>query len=79
MIKRNILECMTLVGTVPSHYEGEKVYVSTGAVDCDHIDHSQIEKVAYSNRPSRANLTASEGDILFAKMAGTKKPCVLTK
>ena len=37
MIKRNILECMTLVGKAPSHYEGAKTYVSTGAVDCDHF------------------------------------------
>lgn len=29
MIKRNILECMTLVGKAPSHYEGAKTYVST--------------------------------------------------
>ena len=73
MIKRNILECMSLVGTTPSRYEGKKIYVSTGAVDCDHIDFDQTELVTYSDRPSRANLTASEGDILFAKMAGTKK------
>ena len=51
MIKRNILECMTLVGKAPSHYEGAKTYVSTGAVDCDHIDYKQTEQVTYDNRP----------------------------
>lgn len=73
MIKRNILECMTLVGKAPSHYEGAKTYVSTGAVDCDHIDYKQTEQVTYDNRPSRANLSVTSGDILFAKMCGTKK------
>lgn len=73
MIKRNILDCMTLVGGTPSRYEGEKNYVSTGAVDCDHVDYAQAERVTYDNRPSRANLSVAEGDILFAKMCGTKK------
>lgn len=73
MIKRNILDCMTLVGGTPSRFEGEKTYVSTGAVDCDHVDYAQTERVIYDNRPSRANLSVAEGDILFAKMCGTKK------
>ena len=73
MIKRNILDCMTLVGGTPSRFEGEKTYVSTGAVDCDHVDYAQTERVTYDNRPSRANLSVAEGDILFAKMCGTKK------
>ena len=73
MIKRNILDCMTLVGGTPFRFEGEKTYVSTGAVDCDHVDYAQTERVTYDNRPSRANLSVAEGDILFAKMCGTKK------
>ena len=73
MIKQNILDCMTLVGGTPSRFEGEKTYVSTGAVDCDHVDYAQTERVTYDTRPSRANLSVAEGDILFAKMYGTKK------
>ena len=73
MMKRNILDCMTLVGTTPSRFDGDKTYVSTGAVDYDHIDYTQAESVTYENRPSRANLSVTEGDILFAKMCGTKK------
>ena len=79
MIKRNILDCMKLVGEAPSYYENEKTYVSTGAVDCDHIDYTQSEKVKYENRPSRANLSVNEGDILFAKMCGTKKTLLVDK
>ena len=73
MIKHNILECMLLVGATPSCFKGEKIYVSTGAVDCDHVDYNQTEMVTYTDRPSRANLVAADGDILFAKMCGTKK------
>ena len=79
MMKRTILDCMTLVGAAPSRFDGEKVYVSTGAVDCDHIDYTQTESVAYENRPSRANLSVIEGDILFAKMCGTKKTLRISK
>ncbi len=73
MNKRPLLDCVAIVGKIPSRYEGEKTYISTGAVSCDHIDYTQAEQVTYENRPSRANLSVSEGDILFAKMQGTKK------
>lgn len=72
-MERNILECMELVGSVPPRFAGEKIYVSTGALDCDHIDYDATEQVSYENRPSRANLVAEPGDILFAKMCATKK------
>lgn len=79
MMRRTILDCMTLVGTTPSRFDGEKAYVSTGAVDCDHIDYTQTESVTYGNRPSRANLSVTEGDILFARMCGTKKTLRISK
>ena len=79
MSNRNILDCMTLVGSAPNPFSGKKTYVSTGAVDCDHIDHASTEEVTYENRPSRANLVAEEGDILFAKMCATKKTLRLDK
>ena len=79
MMRRTILDCMTLVGTTPSRFDGEKAYVSTGAVDCDYIDYTQTESVTYGNRPSRANLSVTEGDILFAKMCGTKKTLRISK
>lgn len=76
-MKHKILDCMSIVGGAPSFFEGEKIYVSTGAVDCDHIDYGQTEMVTYENRPSRANLTARRGDILFAKMKATRKRLLL--
>ena len=72
-MKRNILECMSLVGTMPSYFNGEKVYVSTGAVDHDYIDYAKTEAVTYRARPSRANLAVDEGNIIFAKMYDTEK------
>lgn len=36
MIKRSILECMSLAGSVPEQFEGAKTYVSTGALDLDY-------------------------------------------
>ena len=79
MTRKNILDCVKITGRAPSHYEGEKTYVSTGAVDCNHIDYRQTEQVTFDNRPSRANLTVAEGDILFAKMCGTRKTLRINK
>ena len=79
MMRRTILDCMTLVGATPSRFDGEKAYISTGAVDCDHIDYTQAESVTYESRPSRANLSVTEGDMLFAKMCGTKKTLRISK
>lgn len=72
-MEKCILECMTLVGSAPPPYIGERTYVSTGALDRDHIDYGATEQVSYESRPSRANLVAQAGDILFAKMCATRK------
>ena len=69
--------CVALVGSKPMRYEGTKRYVSTGALAVDHIDEESVELVGYEDRPSRADLTAESGDVLFAKMADTKKTILL--
>ncbi len=79
MSKLMFLECVNLVGAPPKNYSDEKIYVSTGAVDCNSIDTSQLESVTFKNRPSRANLTVDEGDILFAKMQNTHKVLLVNK
>ena len=76
-MKKRFLECVFLVGEVPSQYSGNRKYVSTGAVDEDHIDYDKVEDVDYSSKPSRANLTACSGDILFAKMQNTRKTLLI--
>lgn len=77
MSKLPFTECVEIVGSAVKRFEGEKKYVSTGAVERDHIDYSQVESVTYDKKPSRANLIADSGDVLFAKMQGTKKTIIL--
>lgn len=75
--KTPFTDCVDLAGSSVKKYDGTRLYVSTGALDCDHIDFSQVEECTYENKPSRANLVADCGTILFAKMQGTKKTIVL--
>ena len=69
--------CIDLAGSACRPFEGTKYYVSTGAVDTDRIDDCSIEIVDYDGKPSRANLEVEPGDVLFAKMQGTKKTLLI--
>ena len=68
-----ITDCLDIVGERPKRFPGTKRYVSTGALEIDHIHENSVENVTYDDRPSRADLIAFPGDVLFAKMAETKK------
>ena len=70
-------DLISFVGEAPKKFDGYKKYVSTGAVNGNIIESDDIELVDYSSRPSRANLVACSGDILFAKMAETEKTLLL--
>lgn len=70
-------ECVDLVGSACKPFSGTKNYVSTGAVDVDHIIDSDTEIIDYDGKPSRANLEVMAGDVLFAKMQGTKKTLMI--
>ena len=72
-------DCIEIVGSKPTLYEGTKQYVSTGAVEEYFINEKSIEEYSYKERPSRADLVGKSGDILFAKMAETKKTLILDK
>lgn len=72
-------DCIEIVGSKPTFYEGTKQYVSTGAVEEYFINKNSIEEYTYNERPSRADLVGKSGDILFAKMAETKKTLILDK
>lgn len=74
-----LIDCIELTGRSCKPFNGEKKYVSTGAVDVNSIDDSQIETVTYNNKPSRANVVVDEGDLLFAKMQATNKVLIIDK
>ena len=73
MKKYKFTECVEVVGNACSVYEGEKLYISTGAVATDVIDETKVEIVTYDEKPSRANLVVDANTLLFAKMQATKK------
>ena len=77
MQKRLFTECVDIVGTACKPFEGEKNYISTGAVDCDHISLPDTETIDYEGRPSRANLVVEVGDVIFAKMQATQKTLLI--
>ena len=70
-------DCVDFVGSACKPFAGMKKYVSTGAVNVDHINDSETEIVDYDGKPSRANLEVMAGDVLFAKMQGTKKTLLI--
>lgn len=74
-----LIDCIKLTGKSCKPFNGEKNYVSTGAVDINTIDDSQVEIVTYDNKPSRANVVVEEGDLLFAKMQATNKVLIIVK
>lgn len=57
-------------------FEGFKRYMSTGDLKGDSLS---FEDVTFQGKPSRADITVTEGDILFAKMANTNKAIQITK
>lgn len=73
MGRKNLLEFVELSGKTVKPFSGEKWYLSTGALKKDRIDESELERVTYDNKPSRANISVQKGDIAFAKMAETCK------
>ena len=74
-----LLDLVDISGKAVEKYDDVKTYVSTGAVDTNYIDAEKCEVYSFSNKPSRANLQVNDGDIIFAKMQGTKKTLIIDK
>ena len=77
MSYKTFTDCVDIVGTACQPFPGIKKYVSTGAVDTDHIVEDEVEIYNFDERPSRANLEVEVGDVLFAKMQATKKTLLI--
>jgi len=77
-ISKPLIGCMSTTGKSLEPFNGIKKYISTGAVNTDTIDFSSTEDVTYRNRPSRANLVTTEGDVIFAKMKDTQKTLLIS-
>ena len=70
-------DCVEVVGSACPSFEGEKHYISTGAVEKNLINETKVEIVSYDEKPSRANLVVEAGTLLFAKMQATKKTVLI--
>ena len=79
MRERQFTDCVDIVGSSCKPFEGNRRYISTGAVATDHIDESDVEIVDHKSRPSRADLVVEPETLLFAKMQGTKKTLYVDK
>ena len=71
--KYKFTDCVRLSGRACTFFDGDKFYISTGALETDSINFEEVEMVTYESKPSRANLIVEDGMLLFAKMLGTKK------
>lgn len=71
------IDCIEIVGSSVKEFEGSKKYINTGAINVNSIDLSQAENITFLDKPSRANLLADEGDLLFAKMQSTNKTVII--
>ena len=76
-MKKIFSDCVDFVGSSCEKFDGIKRYISTGAIKESFIDNNEIEMVSFDKKPSRANLTVSYEDVLFAKMYGTRKTLLI--
>lgn len=76
-MKVKFTDLVNFTGRACRPFGGQKYYISTGCVHDDHIADNEVEIIDYENKPSRANLEVMDGDIIFAKMQGTKKTLVI--
>lgn len=72
-----LLGAADLTTTRVGAFAGARPYVSTGDVDGTAVVGS--ESVSFADRPSRADLVANKGDVLFARMQATNKVIVVNR
>lgn len=75
MEKVRILKAVDIINDSVSEYEGVRPFLSTGDLNLSTI--TNLEFLTYLEKPSRANLNVSMGDIILARMQGTVKVKVI--
>ena len=72
-----LFKYLELVSSGVKKFQGKKTYIDTGSLETGRIRDGV--DVDYVTRPSRANMEAKEGDVLFAKMKDTEKVYLISK
>jgi type I restriction enzyme S subunit len=73
---RLLLDTVDLMTTRVSAFTGQRLYISTGDVNENEV--ASTMTITFDDRPSRADLIAQEGDVLFARMQATNKVIIIT-
>lgn len=71
-----LLKAAPFSGTRVKPFDGTRKYLSTG--DLQDASLSFVD-VTYKEKPSRADIVVAEGDVLFARMKGTRKVLLVTQ
>lgn len=71
-----LLKAAPFSGTRVRPFDGTKQYLSTGDLQDDSLS---FVDVTFKDKPSRADIAVQEGDVLFARMKGTKKVLRVTQ
>jgi len=71
-----LLKAAPFSGTRVKPFDGTKQYLSTGDLQDDSLS---FVDVTFKDKPSRADIVVRDGDVLFARMKGTKKVLQITK
>lgn len=71
-----LLKAAPFSGTRVKPFDGAKQYLSTGDLQDDSLS---FVDVTFKGKPSRADIAVREGDVLFARMKGTKKVLRVTQ
>lgn len=71
-----LLKAAPFSGVRVKPFDGNKQYLSTGDLQDDSLS---FVDVTFKDKPSRADISVQKGDVLFARMKGTKKVLQVTQ
>ncbi|MHB1098076.1 MAG: restriction endonuclease subunit S [Burkholderiales bacterium] len=71
-----LLNAAPFSGARVKPFDGTRQYLSTGDLQDDSLS---FVEVTFKDKPSRADIAVREGDVLFARMKGTKKVLRVTQ